>query len=59
MDPDHGMFAHQSTQFDQHAGSSEHPMKVDVGSRGGRATITSTTPGAARSRTNGRGYRPP
>lgn len=44
-DPDHGMFAHQSTQFDKHAASTEHPMKVEAGRRLGRATITSSTPG--------------
>ena len=59
MDPDHGMFAHQSTQFDTHAGSPEHPMTVDVGRRGGRVTITSSTPGAACRRINVREGGPP
>mmetsp|Transcript_209 Transcript_209/g.607 ORF Transcript_209/g.607 Transcript_209/m.607 type:complete len:640 (-) Transcript_209:933-2852(-) len=47
-DPDHGMFAHQSTQFDKHAASTEHPMKVEAGRRLGRATITSSTPAVSK-----------
>mmetsp|Transcript_11193 Transcript_11193/g.33568 ORF Transcript_11193/g.33568 Transcript_11193/m.33568 type:complete len:632 (+) Transcript_11193:294-2189(+) len=48
LDPDHGMYAHQTVAFDNHAGSVEHPMVVREGRRHGRLTITSDTPAVAK-----------